>query len=186
MKEKSGMPIVGMSDYGFLATIVDFSGKQYLCSPHIGMERMVPENCIYFCMQNDSLSPLEMFRILMWNLHHAVIGGYESNVEDTINFLKTNGVTMRPGEIKLIFKIEKDTHKCYKMWSYDDRDIRMEDYDNLKTMASAFYHVFEKMSMEFDSHLEVVLRFMGEDKDEFASILEYCHDSRSFDFATLN
>lgn len=186
MKEKESLPIVGMTDYGTMALLKDMGGKTYLCSPHLPFEKLTPENTVFFCMQHDKLSPIEIFRIVMWVLEESVIGGYESNVEDTINFLKSNGITMRPGKIELTFTIEKTEKRNYELWSYDDRDIKMGHYDSLSTMAYAFYNVFLQMSREFNQFFEVVLFFRGDEGEEFSTQMEAFHNPQQFDLATLN
>ena len=103
MNVTDSKPIVGMVDYGLTASLVEIGGKPFLCSPYIPFEKLTPENTVFLCMQNEQLSPLEIFRILMWVMGNAVIGGYITNVEDTINYLKSNGITMRSGKIDITF-----------------------------------------------------------------------------------
>ena len=186
MKEKNVLPIVGMTDYGFLASIIEIGGKPYLCSPNISLEKMVPENTLYFCMQNQQLSPIEILGMLMWVLEHAVVGGYETNADDTINFLKTNGITMRQGEIKLTFDIRRTEQNGYIMTSHDDRDLVISHYDSLDDMARAFYNMLIQMSQVFNVCFDVILLFRGKEADEFASLINDYHKPLYFNLATLN
>lgn len=186
MTENQSKPIVGMVDYGLMATLVEIGGKPFLCSPYIPFEKLTPENTVFFCMQNEQLSPFEIFRILMWVMGNAVIGGYETNVIDTINFLKSNGITMRPGKIDITFDIEKKDHVGYTMSSYDDRDIRIKDYDCLKEMAAAFYNLLYQMSLEFNEPFEVTVLFKGDECNDFASLIDCHHNPQNFNLATLN
>ena len=186
MKEKKCMPIVGLVDYGLLGVLHEFGGKPYMCTPYLPLERMTPENNTYLCMQGDELSPLEIFGILMWNLEHAVVGGYITNVEDAINFLKTNGVSMRHGELNLTFNMGKDQDGNYRLYSHDDRDITMSHFENLETMAEAFYNVLLKMKDEFGEYFNVVLEFRGEEDKRFGEWLEFMHSPEKFNLAVLN
>lgn len=185
MKEKELLPIAGMTDYGTMALLKEMGGKPYLCSPHLPFEKLTPENAIFFCLQHEELSPLEIFRIVMWVLEESVIGGYETNVEDTINFLKSNGITMRQGKIEVTFTIAKTEQRDYELRSYDDRDIKMGCYDSLGTMAYAFYNVFRQMSRGFNQFFEVVLFFKGDEGEDFASLMESLHNPQQFDLVTL-
>ena len=141
MNVTDSKPIVGMVDYGLTASLVEIGGKPFLCSPYIPFEKLTPENTVFLCMQNEQLSPLEIFRILMWVMGNAVIGGYMTNVEDTINYLKSNGITMRSGKIDITFDIKNEKHEGYTMLSYDDRYIHAGHYTSIKSMADAFYNL---------------------------------------------
>lgn len=186
MKETLSQPIVGMVDYGLMASLVEIGGKPFLCSPYIPFEKLTAENTVFFCMQNQQLSPLEIFRILMWVMGNAVIGGYVTNVDDAISFLKSNGITMRPGKIDVIFDIKKKDHEGYTMYSYDDRDIEIGHYDSLKEMAAAFYNLLYQMSCEFNEPFEVSILFKGEECNEFASLIDCHHNPNYFNLTTLN
>jgi hypothetical protein len=135
--------------------------------------------------QNDQLSPLELFRILMWTLEESVIGGYKTIIEDAINFLKTNGVTMCDGEIRLSFTID-DKDVCLKMDSEDDRFIRMTHYDSLESMAESLYNVFKRMNEEFGVNADVIISFKGKKGEEFASILAFLNLDKSLNLTIFN
>lgn len=182
---KENMPIVGWKDYGFLASVLMIGDKPYLCDPYLEMGKMTSENAIFLCRQNDQLSPLELFRILMWTLEESVIGGYKTIIEDAINFLKTNGVTMCDGEIRLSFTID-DKDVCLKMDSDDDRFIRMTHYDSLESMAESLYNVFKRMNEEFGVNADVIISFKGKKGEEFASILAFLNLDKSLNLAIFN
>jgi len=186
MKEMNSMPIVGMVDYGLVASLMEIGGKPLLCSPYIPFEKLTPENSVFLCMQNEKLSPFEIFRILMWVLEKAVVGGYVTNVEDTINFLKSNGISMRPGKIEITFDIKKDEHWGYTLSSYDDRGVNMGHYESLEDMASAFYNVLDMMSSEFKEAFEVTFLFQGEESNMFASMIDFMHFPEKFNLLLLN
>ena len=186
MNDMNSKPIVGMVDYGLVATLMEIGGKPLLCSPYIPIEKLTPENNVFLCMQNEKLSPFEIFRILMWVLEKAVIGGYETNVEDTINFLKSNGITMRSGKFELTFDIKKDEHLGYTMSSYDDRCVNMGHYESLDNMASALYNALDMMSREFKELFDVTFIFRGDKSNMFASLLDFRHSPEKFNLFILN
>ena len=186
MNVTDSKPIVGMVDYGLTASLVEIGGKPFLCSPYIPFEKLTPENTVFLCMQNEQLSPLEIFRILMWVMGNAVIGGYMTNVEDTINYLKSNGITMRSGKIDITFDIKNEKHEGYTMLSYDDRYLHAGHYTSIKSMADAFYNLLYQMSREFDADFEITVLFNGEEGEEFASLIECHHNPQNFSLVTLN
>ena len=175
VKKNSNCPIVGHKEYGMLGLVVELGRRLFLCLPHVELKAMKEENCIYFCQQNDCLSPLEIFMILMWNLENAVIGGYVTNVEDSINFLMRNGITMSPGRIALSLNIEKDNNGQYSLYRSDDRDIRMTRFDSLEDMADALYNLLFTMNAKFGEEINVDINLEGEEAKYFALLLEGLH-----------
>lgn len=186
MREKNRMPIVGLTDYGLLGVLLEYGGRLYLCSPHLPPEKMTAENANFLCMQGDELSPLEMFMILMWTMENAVIGGYITNVEDGINFLKTNGISMRPGKLNLIFNVNKDQHGSHRLYSLDDRDIVISHCEDLESMAEAFYNTLLKMKEEYGVTFNVALEFRGDEGRKFGEILKKMHSLDNFNLAIIN
>jgi hypothetical protein len=180
MKENNLLPIVGNPKYGILGTVIEMGGSPTFCSPHMPMMKEVPGSLIFFCMQHDWISPLEIFRILMWILETAVFGGYLTNVEDAISFLKTNGITMRPGELDLVFELDKDEYDSYILNSCDDRSISIGRYDDLVTMVDSFYNVLSQMRSKFMTDFVVKLELRGEEAKKFASLLETYHSQEEF------
>jgi hypothetical protein len=175
MKDSKNCPIVGYSEYGVLGLVVELGRRLFLCLPHIELKDVEEDKCVFFCQQNDCLSPLEIFMILMWNMEQAILGGFDSNVEDSINFLKRNGITMRPGKIALALDISKDNHGQYSLYTYDDRDIQLTRIGSLEDMADALYNVLNMMSREFGEEIGVEISLNGEDSQELAWMLNCLH-----------
>ena len=82
MKEKKQcLPIVGMSEYGMLASVIEVGKAPYFCLPKLPMEEFHSESAVFFCQQGQRITPTAMFEILMWVLENAVIGGYIFTVD---------------------------------------------------------------------------------------------------------
>ena len=157
MKEKKQcLPIVGMSEYGMLASVIEVGKAPYFCLPKLPMEEFHSESAVFFCQQGQRITPTAMFEILMWVLENAVIGGYILNVDAACDFLKANGITMAPGDI---------------------------NYGSLEDMSEALYHLLYKMNDCFGGGLAVSFTFQGEDAKEFSCLLEDRHRSVFFDLA---
>lgn len=175
------MPIVGMNDYGMLASVMDLGRTPYFCLPNLEMEAFNPEEAVFFCMAGQRVSSTGMFQILAWILDNAVVGGYIDNVDAACDFLMTNGVTMAPGEINVDFSIIRLEHDCYTLESKDDRSIKIGNYSTLEDLSEALYHLLYKMSDCFGGGMTVSFTFRGEDAEELSDLLEERHRSVFFD-----
>lgn len=185
MKEnKKCLPIVGMSDYGMLASVVEVGKVPYFCLPKLPMEDFHSESAVFFCQQEQRISPTAMFEILMWILGNAVIGGYILNVDAACDFLKANGITMSPGDINVDFKVIRLKHDSFMLVSQDDRSIEIGHYGSLEDMSEALYHLLYKMCDCFGGGMTVSFTFEGEDAEEFSDLLEDRHRSVFFDLTT--
>ena len=183
MKEKKQcLPIVGMSEYGMLASVIEVGKAPYFCLPKLPMEEFHSESAVFFCQQGQRVSAIEMFRILAWILGNAVVGGYILNVDEACDFMMANGVGMIPGEVSVDFKIVK-VEDCYTLESLDDRSIQFGNFASLEDMSEALYHLLYKMNDCFGGGLAVSFTFQGEDAKEFSCLLEDRHRSVFFDLA---
>ena len=184
MKEKKQcLPIVGMSEYGMLASVIEVGKAPYFCLPKLPMEEFHSESAVFFCQQGQRITPTAMFEILMWVLENAVIGGYILNVDAACDFLKANGITMAPGDINVEFKVIRLKHDGFMLESQDDRSIEIGHYGSLEDMSEALYHLLYKMNDCFGGGLAVNFTFQGEDAKEFSYLLEDRHRSLFFDLA---